>query len=65
VRAGVYLSGELLRDTHDPRRFVAIARYESEAAALAVAQDPEYAARQRRMESLCQVDPAHSELRAV
>jgi len=57
ARAGGYLSRELLHDIHDPRRFVAIAYYESEAVALAAAHDPEHAAWQRRLNSLAEEDP--------
>ena len=59
------LRDELLRDARDPRRFMAIAHYESQAAARAVSQNPEYTACQRRLESLCQVDPEHGEYEAV
>ncbi len=53
-----YVSGELLADIHDPRTFVDIARYESEAAARALANDPEHAAWCRRLVSLTEAEPA-------
>jgi quinol monooxygenase YgiN len=65
AQGGGWLAGELLHDTQYPRRFVAIAHYESEAAALAAAQDPEHVAWQRRLESLCQATPEYSEYEAV
>ena len=58
ARAKGYLSGELLHDTRDPLVFVAIARFESEAAARALAQDPDHAAWRRRLVSLAVVEPA-------
>lgn len=65
ARAGGCLAGELLHDTKDPRLFIAIARYESADAALSAARDPEYAAWQHRLKSLCQVDPACGEYEVV
>ena len=56
-KARGYLSGELLHNVHDLRVFVAIARYESEAAAQAVAEDPEQIAWQRRLVSLAEAEP--------
>ncbi|MBU0496253.1 MAG: antibiotic biosynthesis monooxygenase [Chloroflexi bacterium] len=53
-----YLSGELLNDVHDPRSFVDITHYESEAAARALATDPEHAAWCRRLTSLTEAEPA-------
>jgi quinol monooxygenase YgiN len=57
-RARGYLSGELLHSLQDPRAFIAIARYEDEAAARAAASDPEHVAWQRRLASLMEVEPA-------
>ncbi len=51
-KARGYVSGELLKDTRDPRTFIAITRYESEAAARAAIQDPEQMAWYRRLASL-------------
>ena len=65
ARAQGYLAGELLHDPQDPQLFIAIAHYESEAAALAAAQDPEHAAWQRRLESLCESGPVCAEFQAV
>ena len=53
-----YVSGELLSAVHDPRTFVDVARYESEAAARALANDPEHVAWRRRLVSLTEADPA-------
>jgi len=58
ARARGYLSGELLHDTGSPLVIVAIARFESEADARALAQDPDYAAWHRRLASLAEVEPA-------
>jgi heme-degrading monooxygenase HmoA len=52
-----YVSGELLVDVHDPQRFVGIARYESEATAQALANDPEHAAWRHRLASLTRTAP--------
>jgi heme-degrading monooxygenase HmoA len=52
-----YLSGELLHNVEDPRAFVAITRYESEAAARAAAEHPEQVAWQQRLASLAEVGP--------
>jgi heme-degrading monooxygenase HmoA len=52
-----YLSGELLHNIEDPQAFVAIARYESEAAARAAAEHPEQVAWQQRLASLAEVRP--------
>jgi heme-degrading monooxygenase HmoA len=57
-RARGYLSGELLHSVQDPRAFIAIARYEDETSARAVAADPEQVAWQRRLVSLMEVEPA-------
>jgi len=57
-RARGYLSGELLHSIQDPRAFIAIARYEDEAAARAIAADPEHVAWQCRLASLMEVEPA-------
>jgi quinol monooxygenase YgiN len=50
-----YLSGELLNSAQDPRAFIAIACYEDETSARAVAADPEQVAWQRRLASLMEV----------
>ncbi len=65
ARTGGCLSDELLHDTHDPRLFIAIARYESADAAAAAAQDPEYAAWQHRLASLCQSVPECGEFQTL
>jgi len=56
-RAKGYLSGELLHSVRDPCAFVAIARYEDETSAQAVAADPEHIAWQSRLASLMEVEP--------
>ncbi|MBU0494554.1 MAG: antibiotic biosynthesis monooxygenase [Chloroflexi bacterium] len=57
-RSAGYVSGELLTDIHDPQAFVDITHYESEAAAQALATDPEHAAWCRRLASLTEAEPA-------
>jgi len=57
-RARGYLSGELLHSVQDPRAFIAIARYEDEAAARAAAAAREHVAGQRRLASLREIEPA-------
>jgi quinol monooxygenase YgiN len=56
-KASGYLSGELLNDIHDPRVFITIARFESRAAALMAAEDPEQIAWHRRLASLAETEP--------
>jgi heme-degrading monooxygenase HmoA len=56
--ASGYVSGELLQDVTEPQVFIEITRYESEAAALVVASDPEYVAWQRRLDSLTVGEPS-------
>ena len=56
-KARGYLSGELLRDLDDPQGFIAIARYESEAAARTLAEDPEQITWRRRLASLAEAEP--------
>jgi heme-degrading monooxygenase HmoA len=58
ARARGYLSGELLHSAGNPLLFVAITRFESEAAARALARDPDHAAWRRRLASLAEVEPA-------
>ena len=65
TRALGYLAGELLHDIRHPRLFIAIAHYESADAATAVARDPEYAAWQHRLSSLCQSVPERGEFQTV
>jgi heme-degrading monooxygenase HmoA len=55
-----YLGGELLHDVEHPRSFLAVARYESEEAARALAQDPEQVAWHRRLVSLTEGKPTCS-----
>ena len=57
ARAAGYLSGELLYTIQDPQTFKAVTRYESEAAAQAIANDPEQIAWQRRLLSLTDAQP--------
>ena len=64
-RARGYLSGELLHSLQDPRAFVAIARYEDEAAARAAVADPEHIAWRRRLASLTEVGLTCDECRCA
>lgn len=57
TRAAGYLSGELLYSARDPQTFTALVRYESEAAAQAIANDPEQMAWRRRLLSLTDTKP--------
>jgi len=59
-RAAGYVSGELLHDVQDPRVFIAIARFESEAAARAAAEDPEQVAWRQRLASLAEAEPLYN-----
>lgn len=59
-RTDGYISGELLSAPDDPRAFISLARYESEAAARTAAEDPEQAAWYRRLRSLLEDEPAVS-----
>jgi quinol monooxygenase YgiN len=59
-KATGYLSGELLHDAQDPQVFLAIARYESQAAARAIARDPEQVVWQRRLVSLTEAEPIYA-----
>lgn len=64
-RARGYLSGELLHSLQDPQAFIAIARYEDETAARAIAADPEQVAWQRRLASLTEVGLTYDECRCA
>jgi len=64
-RATGYLSGELLNSVQDPRAFIAIARYEDETSARAIAADPEQVAWQRRLASLTEVGLTYDECRCA
>jgi heme-degrading monooxygenase HmoA len=57
AKAKGYLSGELLNDVRDPQAFITIARFESRAAALMVAEDPEQITWYRRLVSLAEGQP--------
>ena len=52
AQARGYLSGELLRNVDASREFIAIMRFESQEAALALANDPERVTWDRRLVSL-------------
>ena len=52
-----YLSGELLRGIKDPQQFVTIARFESQAASEAIANDPQQDAWYRRLTSMTEAEP--------
>jgi len=60
-----YLSGELLHNIQDPRMFIAIARYESEAAARAAVENPEQVAWYRRLASLTEMEPIYAEYQSA
>ena len=57
LRARGYVSGELLNHAIDPQFFIDIARFESEAAARALADDPDQAAWYHRLMSLAESEP--------
>jgi antibiotic biosynthesis monooxygenase (ABM) superfamily enzyme len=61
ARSQGYLSGELLRNTQAPREFVAIMRFESQAFAQALANDPERNLWYRRLVSLVENMPVLTE----
>lgn len=61
LKTSGYLWGELLSEPSDPRRFVSLARYESEAACRAAAQDPEHGAWYERLLSLLDGAPSGAE----
>jgi len=61
ARAQGYLSGELLRNTQFPREFVAIMRFENQAFARALANDPERNAWYKRLVSLVENVPVLTE----
>jgi hypothetical protein len=57
LRARGYVSGELLLHALDQRLFFDIARFESEAAARSLADDPEQASWYQRLTSLAEAEP--------
>ena len=61
ARSQGYLSGELLRNTQAPREFVAIMRFENQAFARALANDPERNVWHRRLVSLVENVPVLTE----
>jgi antibiotic biosynthesis monooxygenase (ABM) superfamily enzyme len=61
ARSQGYLSGELLRNTQAPREFVAIMRFENQAFAQALANNPERNAWYRRLVSLVESMPVLTE----
>jgi heme-degrading monooxygenase HmoA len=60
-RAKGYLSGELLRNVETYREFIAIMRFESQEAALALTSDPEQKAWYQRLVSLTEDTPIRTE----
>jgi antibiotic biosynthesis monooxygenase (ABM) superfamily enzyme len=56
-----YLSGELLRNFKASREFIAIMRFESQEAALALTSDPERKAWYQRLVSLTEDTPIRTE----
>jgi antibiotic biosynthesis monooxygenase (ABM) superfamily enzyme len=61
AKAQGYLSGELLRNIQTPRQFVAIMRFENQACARELANDPEQIAWYRRLASLVENVPLLTE----
>ena len=61
AKAQGYLSGELLRNIQAPREFVAIRRFENQACAQGLANDPEQNAWYRRLASLVENVPILTE----
>lgn len=57
-KARGYVSGELLESIEHPRLFIGITRFESQEAAQAVTEDPDYVAWFRRVASLTEEEPA-------
>ncbi|MFI5271635.1 MAG: antibiotic biosynthesis monooxygenase family protein [Ktedonobacterales bacterium] len=55
--AAGYVAGELLRDATDPRHFIAVARFESEAALRALAATAEQDAWYRRLTAMTEREP--------
>jgi len=60
-----YLSGELLHNIQDPQMFIAVARYDSEAAARAAVKNPEQVAWRRRLASLAEAEPIYAEYQSA
>ncbi len=60
-RAVGFVDGQLLRTADDPRAFIAVARFESEAAARASARDSDQDAWFRRLVSLCESKPVFTD----
>ena len=56
-----YVSGELLRDIRDSRRFISIARFESAEAAGATSSTPEQDAWYRRLVNLTEQEPVFTD----
>jgi len=61
ARAPGFVAGELLTAQNDARAFIDVARFETEAAARAVAADPEQDAWYRRLASLCESEPVFTD----
>lgn len=56
-----FVSAEVYQDVRDERRFINIARFESEPAARAVADHPEQDAWYRRLVDLCEAEPVFTD----
>ncbi|MDP9382572.1 MAG: antibiotic biosynthesis monooxygenase [Chloroflexota bacterium] len=64
-RTNGYLYGELFTRPNDPSTFISVARYESEEACRAAADDPEQAAWYSRLVSLLDSKPCNVDLRSA
>lgn len=56
-----YVSGELLRDAHDPASFISVARFESEHALRAQAETPEQDVWYRKLVALSEREPVFTD----
>ncbi|MBF6614266.1 MAG: antibiotic biosynthesis monooxygenase [Chloroflexi bacterium] len=65
AKARGFVSGELLRGVKDQREFVDIARFESEEASEATANDPEQDAWYRRLVGLTEAEPVVTDCRVA
>jgi heme-degrading monooxygenase HmoA len=60
-RAVGFVDGQLLNIADDPRAFISVARFESEAAARENAHDGDQDAWYRRLASLCETEPVFTD----
>jgi antibiotic biosynthesis monooxygenase (ABM) superfamily enzyme len=59
--AAGFIAGELLCARDDPQTFIDVARFETEEAARAIAEDREQDAWYRRLASLCESEPVFTD----